>query len=324
MALAHKRPSVGAPVTPFYVNEPDGGGPLTTHQIIQAIRWYTDNCSDEKAASFLGTDVVTAKRFITLAWVVRLISRGFTFPVRETESLNLMRGALATYQAEVAAEKEEKAPKVSIQDLVKGKAMDYLNAIEATIQTNQPTNWYEFAVKLGVKSTHVPHMLAEIEVEKTQVSEARAKVYEQISVDLKKLQQNAAGTRAPRKRKVIKPEKIIGSLQFLKDHTVFKLKSIDPEKIIGAQSLWIFNTVYKTLAHYVAQGPNGLTVSGTTIKGFEGDQSLSKTVRKPEAVLGEVVAKTRKQAEKLFEELTTKPGKATGRVNKDCIILKAE
>ena len=326
MALVHKRLSTGAAPTPFYVNEPDGGGALTTAQTIQAFRWYTENCSDEKAASFLGTDVITAKRFLTLCWVERLTSRGFTFPTKETETISLMRTTLADYKAFVA-EAKAATPKVNIQELTKDKAMELLGKLEAKMDSmlkeyKADFNWYDFATTAGIKAQHVPYILAEIKVIKKDVLYPER--WDKVAADLERIQKMTAGTRAPRKRKLIDPSKVIGSLQFLKEHTGFKIKSIDPQKLIGAQSAWVFNTVYKTLAHYVAQGPNGLTVSGTSIKGFEPEQSISKTVRKPEAVLGDVVTKTRKQAENVLAGLTTKPGKATGRVNKDCVILKAE
>ena len=49
---------------------------------------------------------------------------------------------------------------------------------------------------------------------------------------------------------------------------------------------------------------------------------MSTTLRKPEDVLPQILTKTEKQIDKILSELTTKVKVPTGRINKDCILLR--
>src|SRR6266403_102464 len=117
---------IAGPCTPDYTAEPvhEGlpGVPATTFQLIQAFRWYNDNLADTKAAEFLKTDLTTAKRFMTLAWCERLVSRGFTFPEKEQATYLFQKAAFDEHVKVNAAEKEA-APKIDIRALIKQKAL---------------------------------------------------------------------------------------------------------------------------------------------------------------------------------------------------------
>jgi hypothetical protein len=315
--------------TPDFDKEPifEGlpGVPATTFQLIQAFRWYNANESDTKAAEYLGTDLMTAKRFMTLAWVTRLLTRGFTLPDKENVSYLQQKLAFEEYVKAHDIEKSE-APKVDVQALTKDRALLLLGNIETKmdelIHSKEAFNWYEFLNTLGIKPAHVSYIIAEIDVLK-KGSEYPDR-FDPIVADLQRISKNTVGARKTRQSKVLKSEKIIGSLKFLKDSPEFKLKSIDPEKIIGAKGLWIFNTQYKSVTYFVADGPSGLSINGTTLKGFNPDLSINKTLRKPEEVLPVILDKTSKQALKVVTELTTKPYKPNGRINENMVLLKVE
>ena len=106
----------------------------------------------------------------------------------------------------------------------------------------------------------------------------------------------ANANRKPRKKKEKSPEQLVAKMQYKKEDTKLELKSTDPAEIIYAEELWVYNTKTRKLGHYVAKtldprGLNrpgtGLMVKGTSIKGFNEEASVQKTLRKPEKQLEE-------------------------------------
>ena len=68
---------------------------------------------------------------------------------------------------------------------------------------------------------------------------------------------------------------------------------------------------------------SGLSVKGTTIKGFDPEKSLQRTIRKPDEFLPQIKKATRAKPEKLFQSLKTTETKLNGRVNGETILLAA-
>jgi len=127
--------------------------------------------------------------------------------------------------------------------------------------------------------------------------------------------------RKPRKTKPKTADKLVGKLKFQKEHTELKIVSVDPTKIIGARELWVFNTKYNVLAHYVSD--QGLSVKGTTLQGFNEEGSQQKKLRKPADTLPLITGSTAKAAERAFENLKTKEASTNGRINEFTVILRA-
>ena len=127
--------------------------------------------------------------------------------------------------------------------------------------------------------------------------------------------------RKPRKTKPKTADKLVGKLKFQKEHTELKIVSVDPTKIIGARELWVFNTKYNVLAHYVSE--QGLSVKGTTLQGFNEEGSQQKKLRKPADTLPLITGSTAKAAERAFENLKTKEASTNGRINEFTVILRA-
>jgi hypothetical protein len=126
--------------------------------------------------------------------------------------------------------------------------------------------------------------------------------------------------RKPRKTKPKTADKLVSKIKFQKEHTELKIVSIDPTKIIGARELWVFNTKYNVLAHYVSD--QGLTVKGTTLQNVS-DSSQQKKLRKPADVLSLITGSTSKAAERAFDNLKTKATNPNGRINEFTVILRA-
>ena len=140
--------------------------------------------------------------------------------------------------------------------------------------------------------------------------------------DLEKLRASFKAARVPRATKPKTSDKQVERLQYKQEDIDAKLASIKPVLIPGKNKLWVYNTKQRTLAEYATESAHGFQISGTSIKNFEDGLSKVTKLRKPDDILPEILARTEKQIEKIWGTLTTKINKPTGRINKDCILLR--
>lgn len=142
----------------------------------------------------------------------------------------------------------------------------------------------------------------------------------------------ANANRKPRKKKEKSPEQQVSKMQYKKEDAELNLKSIDPAEIIYAEALWVYNVKTRKLGKYVARtldprGMNrpgtGLTVKGTSIKGFDEENSIQKTLRKPEQQLKEFADSGPKKVLEFYDAIKTMGVKLNGRINNEVILLRA-
>jgi hypothetical protein len=136
-----------------------------------------------------------------------------------------------------------------------------------------------------------------------------------------------ASKKATRKVKVKKPiavDKQVAKLKYKPLDNDFKLTSIQPMRIPGAMNLWFFNTKTRALTILNSESPNGMTVKGSAIKGFDPKTSIQLKLRKPEDILPTVLKKSPTQIMKLISGLKTKVKVPNGRVNAEMIILRSK
>jgi hypothetical protein len=126
----------------------------------------------------------------------------------------------------------------------------------------------------------------------------------------------------PRKPREKSIEKVVSKIKYQKDDTSLKIVSVDPAKIIGASELWLFNTKYRTMAHYVAIDRGGLQIKGTTLKQYDEKVSTMKKIRKPEDFVSKIISGSVKGIIKTFDSLKVKPSACNGRINEATIILR--
>ena len=140
--------------------------------------------------------------------------------------------------------------------------------------------------------------------------------------DIDKLKGSFKAVRMPRAKKPKSTDAQVAKLQYLQEHIESKVTSINPVLIPGKEHLFVYNTKYKSLSHYVSTSTKGFEVSGTSIKNFDETFSRGAKLRKPQDVLQEVLKLTPKQMDtRVWDKLTTKIGVPNGRINKDCILL---
>jgi hypothetical protein len=133
----------------------------------------------------------------------------------------------------------------------------------------------------------------------------------------------AVSKKKVRVKRKVSFEKVVSKLKYKQSDGDFKLNSIDPVVIPQSEILFVFNTKYRHLFVYQAKEGEKLSVKGTTLQNFDEEKSYMKRVRKPQMLFGSILQTTRLRAVKVCGELKSKPNPATGRINGDCILLRA-
>ena len=130
------------------------------------------------------------------------------------------------------------------------------------------------------------------------------------------------GSRKPRVKKPKSADKQVSRLNYLNESVEYCMQSCDPTRIVCAQTMFMFNTKYRKVTIFKAAGPDGFTVQGSTLKGFDETKSYSFTLRKPKEVLPILASKTERQVDKELSALKAKRNPAKGRINKDTILIR--
>jgi hypothetical protein len=138
------------------------------------------------------------------------------------------------------------------------------------------------------------------------------------------LAQEAKVNRAPRAKKAVPAEKIVGKLKYMKTNEPLKLVSINPADILGAKELWVYNTKNRKIGRYVAKEYGDLSVKGTSIINFDENLSIQKTVRKPEDKLKEFKAAGKVALRKFLDDINATDTKMNGRINEETVLLKVQ
>jgi hypothetical protein len=100
------------------------------------------------------------------------------------------------------------------------------------------------------------------------------------------------------------------------------LTSVKSTDIIGALQLWVYNTKNRKLGVYNAEDAGGFSVKGSTITNFSESKSIQKTLRKPEAMLPDVLKGGKVFLRNVMDGIRAVESKLNGRLNKDVILLK--
>ena len=140
--------------------------------------------------------------------------------------------------------------------------------------------------------------------------------------DLDALKQAAKATRKPRLKKAKLSDEQVTKLNFKADDVDSKLVSINPVLIPSKNKLFVYNVKQRRLIEYVSDSTKGFEIRGSTIYNWNEELSRATTLRKPQDILPSILTKTEKQLEKLWDSLTTKIKKPTGRINTDCILVR--
>lgn len=117
------------------------------------------------------------------------------------------------------------------------------------------------------------------------------------------------------------PAVAVKLLKFLAKFDELKLVSEKPVKIVDCQEVWLYDTIKRKLQMYKAVKGSKISVSRSSIVGFDIEASCSKAIRKPE-LLAEYAKLGKRDLGKLFQDMKSKAHSVTGRTNENIIILK--
>lgn len=128
--------------------------------------------------------------------------------------------------------------------------------------------------------------------------------------------------RKPRKAKVIPVTKIVKNVDYKKENAELKISSIEPKAIVGARALVLYNDKYKVMTFLNAKTNDGLSVKGKTVININHETSFAKVVNNAKTIQTMTSGGIRffKQT---FDGIANKSKAASGRMNKDTLIIKA-
>jgi hypothetical protein len=235
--------------------------------------------------------------------------------------------------------KDESAEKVvSIQERTQAKIQALLTECEEAVDNDSQLNIYEWLKGKEATSQAATAICDyyskwikdfEYEDEHETRSEKKArlerlKYWQQFVYDCERYVGNkkVAKVRKPREKKQKSAVDLVKSLKYQKEFPQLKIVSVNPAEVIGSQQLWTYNTKYKKLTRYDAVGPSGIQVKGTTLIGFDIDKSITKSIRKPEIAIQQLLVAGKVSLRKFMDDIKTNETKPNGRINSDTVLLR--
>jgi hypothetical protein len=243
---------------------------------------------------------------------------------------------------------ETSSVKPPVQAYVKAKTSDFIAELEEEIDKFTTAGYksdfdpYRWMLKNDIKGVHalsikrryeplVEELQEALRGDDDQLKEAYSHVTKkqllcyvtfvnEILIAADNWNKNAKRKRKPRTLKVKKVSDLVSKLTYCKEFVPLQLVSLPPEKVVGANELWVFDVTYNKLAYYTAEEGKTLSIKGSTIQNFKVDDSKARRIRKPLKVLPQLTGS--KMCRKVFNELKTTETLATGRINKNVLLLK--
>ena len=308
---------------------------------------------DDKLKVFLRLPDYTIRRVggVGVIW-----SRGYKYDPLFIEGFKPITDELyekATLLEEQRVESVKEKPKMpSIQERTRAKVLETIymefdvNVVDEWMEGNYKVDFEAFSLfkNFGLKGNAISIFQDMIDVEYLGLKEAYDKtcpdcveayshitkgnkkkmlnVYDNIYSDLDKLKDSFKATRKARVRVPRSNEQQVSKLNYMKEDLAAKLTSINPILIPTASKLYVYNVKQGKLAEYTALDAKGFEIAGSTIKNYDTKLSKITKLRKPEEILPLILNKTEKQILKVWKGLTTKIYEPTGRINKDCILMR--
>lgn len=342
-------------------DEPTYTKPLTMLEYSKAFNWYNYMCNTSDAREYITTYLMNLGRkedaqklksvsdiWIpnTVAWICRLVSRGFELPVEVGPYVD--DGIKKALSKAVEREVNPDAPKVSIQDRMKERASDILGEVEGLVDDHaddESFSFYNWLQSNNIPVSYVSSIVDKLNPVLLELLEAfkgddpqlkegysyltkaqlkkRVYFFNTLISDAERYASNTKKTNATqRKPRTVSVEKKIKNLKWQKEDATYKIASVAPEKIVGAQELWTFNTKYKTLTVLRALDRAGLQVKGTSITNYNETTSVTRgTGRRSEDILKRTLEGGKIVLRKIMDELKAEKPLAY-RINENTILLR--
>ena len=330
-----------------------GPEPIQIASFSDALNWYNYMSTEDQSRDWFFTYVkkhyaksdVAALRKLpkykiskTLGSVARIILNGNELPQKNMDYLDNSVKDLVSMASAIREEVEEKPKQtVTIQDRVQAKIYQLITDCEEAIDTNPDLNIYDWLVAKETSpqaasaireyySNHAgDHEPDEYDTPAMKKTRAKLKKYWEefvLLIDRYINNKKAVKVRKPREKKVKSAVDLVKNLKFRKEDSSLKIVSVHPAEIIGCQQLWVYNTKYRKLTQYLAVGPAGIQVKGTTLTGWDTESSTSKTLRKPEESLTALLSAGKVTLRSFISNIKTAESKPNGRINQECILVR--
>ena len=286
-----------------------------------------------------------------IGWNCRLLSTGSTLPDGLWDNIEARIKQLSANVVEKVETTEDQPQKnvISIQDRINNKAIELTGELEEQLDVffNEGVIQFDikkWALEKGIKPQIAKRITDHFRPQYEEICEAlegkdpdlveaysgwRAPVLKVMAIFIKKIIDHLDGAaeagkalRKPRKKKVKPPSVLVSKMKYRLDWPDLNINSIDPKGIIGASQLWVINSKTRNLSVYHSVGPDGLSVRGSTITGYDEVSSITKKVRKPREVLPQVLNDGKVGLRSIMKNLTTTEMQANGRINADTILLR--
>lgn len=244
-----------------------------------ALEWISKNLPSE----FDRLKDAKETAFSNRGFVCRMIKMGFKASDEQVQSLNKFFSGIVTNQP--AKEENDSQPKRKPQDKVNMVIFQLEDIIDQILSDSEPSQ-----IKVGEDKAQLVQAQAWIEKQIIETHEQIAK-QQAILAQLENAYTQCGGVKdkavtkpKPKgKTESITAEKAAAakSMKYKKRDDELGMESLSPARIVGAAEVLVYNTKYRTLSRYVAEKGLALSVSHSSIRGFDPKLSTSKTVRKP-------------------------------------------
>ena len=335
-----------------------GPEPIVVTNLTDALNWYNYMGNDDDARewffdymkkNYTKSDITFIKKLPkwkiskTLGSVARILTNGNVLPEKNTEYFKSNVQALIEAGKQIVEEVEETPakPVVDIQARVRDKANNIITQLEEEldlVMDGKAFSMYTFCQAnqlnpqiLNIVSDYYRPQWEEILQDDEQVKEAFGKkqkfwvnFWNNFFADIDRYLNNkkVVKVRKPREKKAKSAVDLVKNLKYQKEEPSLKIVSVHPAEVIGCQQLWVYNTKYRKLTQYLAVGPAGIQVKGTTLTGWDIESSTSKTLRKPEESLTGLLSAGKVTLRSFMSNIKTAESKPNGRLNQECILLR--
>ena len=269
----------------------------------------------------------------SFCWAARLIDNGCSIPGMETRIENHALAVIEKYGKPVdrtairqSSDKEETFIS-DIEDMIDSgevKVYDYITT-KSLSKSNLQTiiDYYTPILEelVSVKGTKDIQLKEGYRNQNTKTIGVLVAIYQSIIDDCQKVIHNKKIVRKPRAKKTISMEKRIEKVQYLPKFDPYQIVSIAPSAIIGSSEVWLYNVRYKTITRLVSD--EKLDIKGTTVINYNESLSIKKTTgRKSKTIVETVVKAGKVKLKKIMDSIDGITSEATGRINKDTLILR--
>lgn len=327
--------------------EPDLKGKVDRMQLARALNWYNHFHTSADSKVWIVEYMEGKKKYteqqielikqvdsdlipMTLCSQARMLKRGAKFP----NALEKRLQQLIVEAPRLIAKLLPPPP-----DRLNPIIADFDDVIDQMIRTNYTVDYDPSSIKIvGTKAEmseaikHYRQLLIEVQdPEAHKLSSEQRACYVEL---LEGIIACLGDSKSERVRVNVKPKRVKSAVQItaglkynpkcvLKGSSV-EIVSEHPTKIVASTVVYTYHVSRRVLTKYVSNDDKPLVVRRTTIHDFDTDLSESKKVRKPLAVIPQLVGEGKRECAKRFDSIKIKGTRKTpsGRMDSNTLIVR--